>query len=225
MKRIKVTSYRINALLLLLGISLSVLSLTLIRPRGVRAAAITVTTTANSGSGSLRDAIANASSGDTINFSLPAGSMITLTSGELLIDKNLTISGPGASLLTVQRSTAGGTPQFGIFHIAGNFFNVTISGLTISNGNTTGNGGGLLSESSGTVSVTNCTVSGNSASFGGGLLNSAGTMNVSGCTISSNSAGERGGGIVGNILNLDNSIISGNSAGTIGGGIFSSGAL
>ncbi len=49
--------------------------------------------------GSLRRAISDAGSGDTINFSLPANSTVKLTTGELLIDKNLTISGPGANLL------------------------------------------------------------------------------------------------------------------------------
>src|SRR5689334_23983839 len=47
------------------------------------AATITVTTTADSGAGSLRQAILDAASGDTINFSLPANSTITLTSAEL----------------------------------------------------------------------------------------------------------------------------------------------
>jgi CSLREA domain-containing protein len=64
----------------------------------------------------LRQAIASAAStGDTINFGLPANSAITLSTGELLINKSLTISGPGANLLTVQRSSAPGTSAFRIF--------------------------------------------------------------------------------------------------------------
>ena len=64
------------------------------------AATITVTNNNDSGAGSLRQAIADAASGDTINFadSLNAQT-ITLTSGELLINKNLTITGPGANQL------------------------------------------------------------------------------------------------------------------------------
>ena len=54
----------------------------------------------DSGSGSLRQAILNASSGDTITFA-PSVTTVTLTSGELVIDKNLTITGPGANRLTV----------------------------------------------------------------------------------------------------------------------------
>jgi hypothetical protein len=61
----------------------------------------------DSGAGTLRQAILDASSscGDTINFAVSG--VITLTSGELPIAKNLTISGPGANVLTVRRSTAG----------------------------------------------------------------------------------------------------------------------
>ena len=63
----------------------------------LRAATCTVTNTNDSGTGSLRDAIAMCSSGDTIVFSVTG--TITLTSGELVIEKNLTIMGPGAGSL------------------------------------------------------------------------------------------------------------------------------
>src|SRR5437588_2746393 len=134
MKRIKVKSVSIITLSLLLGLSLVGLSFLLARPAVVTAAAVPVTNTDDSGPGSLRAAISSAKSGDQIVFSLPANSTITLTSGELLINTNLTIDGASMSGLTVQRSTAVGTPDFRIFNIASGNFNVTISGLTISNG-------------------------------------------------------------------------------------------
>src|ERR1700682_1670737 len=88
-----------------------------------QAATITVNSTADAGGTcpgatcTLRQAIATAASGDTINFG--AGiTTITLTSDELLINKNLTIIGSGANLLSVQRSAASGTPNFRIFNIA-----------------------------------------------------------------------------------------------------------
>src|SRR5262245_57417189 len=88
------------------------------------AATLTVNTAADDGAGictagkcTLRDAIARAAPGDAIDFSLPANSAIDLTSGELAINKDLTISGPGANLLTIQRSAAPGTPNFRIFNI------------------------------------------------------------------------------------------------------------
>src|SRR5689334_17940915 len=54
-------------------------------------ATLTVTNGNDSGVGSLRDTIAAASSGDTIVFS--GVTTVTLTSGQLTINKNLTISG------------------------------------------------------------------------------------------------------------------------------------
>src|SRR5262249_47026288 len=68
------------------------------------------------------------------------------------------------------------------------------SGLTLSGGNAGyyGAGGGLLNY--GTATLTNCTVSGNSAGGGGGLLN-YGTATLTNCTVSGNSAGFGGGGV------------------------------
>src|SRR5215831_6272567 len=68
-----------------------------------------VTSTADSGAGTLRQAIADAAAGDTIEFglSLSYPATITLTSETLLIDKNLTIQGPGAPALTVSGNHAG----------------------------------------------------------------------------------------------------------------------
>ncbi len=86
--------------------------------------AATVSTLADSGSGSLREAV---SAGGTVDFAVTG--TITLTSGELVINGPLTIIGPGAALLTVQRSTAAGTPEFRVLRVQGG--SVTISGLTI----------------------------------------------------------------------------------------------
>src|SRR6476619_5985878 len=67
-----------------------------------KAATITVTNTNDSLAGSLRQAIQDANSGDTIMFSIPgqSSSTIYLTSGsgELVIDKSLTIDGAGANV-------------------------------------------------------------------------------------------------------------------------------
>ena len=62
------------------------------------AATITVTNLNDSGDGSLRKAIADANPNDTINFAVTG--TITL-SGELTIDKDLTINGPGAASLAI----------------------------------------------------------------------------------------------------------------------------
>src|SRR5205807_890823 len=92
-----------------------------------------VTTNANSGAGSLRQAISDACDGATISFDMSqVVNPITLASAELSIGKNLTITGPGANLLTVMRSAAGAIPDFRIFSISPSH-TVAISGLTISN--------------------------------------------------------------------------------------------
>ena len=96
-----------------------------------QAATITVTNGNDSGPGSLRQAILNASSGDAINFA-PSVTTVTLTSGELVIDKNLTITGPGANRLTVQRDVTGICAR--VFNISSSTVTVSISGITISNG-------------------------------------------------------------------------------------------
>ena len=88
-----------------------------------------VTNASDSGPGSLRQALATASDGDRIQFD-PAlnGQTITLTSGELLVDKSITIIGPGAGQLSVNGNAASR-----VFHI-GSAKIVTVSGLTITNG-------------------------------------------------------------------------------------------
>ena len=91
---------------------------------------LTVTTTADSGAGSLRAAIAAASDGDTIQFDAALnGQTINLTSAELAIDKNITISGPGPAVLTVSRVSG----TFRIFHIIPGH-TVIIEGIKISSG-------------------------------------------------------------------------------------------
>ncbi len=107
----------------------TVSSIVLLGAATAQAATLTVTSLGDSGAGTLRQAILDASpsGGDTINFAVSG--VITLTSGELAIAKNLTINGPAANVLTVRRSPAGGAPEFRIFFI-GNSANVTISNLT-----------------------------------------------------------------------------------------------
>lgn len=197
------------------------------------AATITVTNGNDSGAGSLRRAILDASSGDTINFA-PSVTTVNLTSDELVIDKNLTIIGPDANRLTVQRST--NAPEFRIFHIRSNTVTVSISGITISNGSVSegdGDGGGV--RSAGRLTLSDSVISGNQAfgtelfgGNGGSVLNENGTMTITRCTISNNSAqytggssgdvgSSSGGGILnysGGSLTITNSTISGNSCST-----------
>ena len=64
-------------------------------------AILMVTNTADSGPGSLRQALLDTPAGGTVDFRPGLTGTITLTSGELAINKNLTIAGPGAEVVTV----------------------------------------------------------------------------------------------------------------------------
>src|SRR5438034_4775390 len=120
-----------------------------------QAATITVTNTNDSGAGSLRQAIADANVGDTIDFGVTG--TITLTTGELLVDKSITINGPGSDSLTVDCNLA----SRGFYVSSG--VTATIAGLTITNGNAQGeapiSGGGIYNDHA-TLTVDNCTFSG-----------------------------------------------------------------
>src|SRR5436190_3207370 len=123
-------------------------ALLLLFPGTLRAFNFTVTNLNDSGNGSLRGAIESAKSlagADSISFGVTG--TITLTSGELVIDEDLTINGPGAASLIIARSDAAGTPEFRIFRVDGtsstNRVICSISGLTIRNGHSGAAGGGI----------------------------------------------------------------------------------
>jgi hypothetical protein len=149
-----------------------------------QAATITVTNTNDNGSGSLRQAIAGAHNGDTIDFGV-AGT-ISLSTGELLVDKSVTINGPGAASLTIDGNATGR-----VFHVSSGV-TAAVARLTITNGtgwedDLTNSGGGIYNDHA-TLALDNCTVSGNTASWGGGgINNSSGTLTNS--TLSGNWAG------------------------------------
>ena len=191
------------------------------------ASTFAVTNLNDSGPDSLRQAItdANANAGaDTILFVNGLTGTIALTSALPNLTEDVTLSGPGAKLLTVARSSAAGTPAFRIFTIdAGTATppTVRISGLTLANGliatadtaSVKYYGGGVLSNKA-NVTFTDCAISGNSISlptythfefdllgyanppfgYGGGVYNYQGSMTLTRCTVSSNSVTAAGGG-------------------------------
>jgi hypothetical protein len=179
------------------------------------ATTIIVTNTNDNGSGSLRQALATANDGDTIDATAVSGA-ITLTSGELLVHKSVTINGSGADVLAIDGNAASR-----VFEI-GSGETVTIFNLTIRNGLDDVSGGGILNGDGATSTITNCTVSDNLAGGiqgqGGGIFN-AGTLAIVNSTVDGNTAGSAGGitGDGGGICNrgtltIVNDTISGNTA-------------
>jgi hypothetical protein len=210
------------------------------------AATFTVTNLNDSGAGSLRQAIidANTAAGDDIiNFQSNLTGSVMLTEGQLSITSNVSINGLGASVLTVERSSAAST-AFRIFNIAAQR-NVSISNLTIKGGvanNSVPHGAGI--NNAGTLYLTGVVVTNNTSSVdtppggfssGGGIYNT-GVLEVSNSTISGNRVLVRGSGggiynsgnmtltnttISQNIVQADVLTISG--AVGAGGGIFNAG--
>ena len=176
------------------------------------ATTIIVSNTNDNGPGSLRQALVDANDGDTIDATGVSGT-ITLTSGQLLVDKSVTINGAGADVLALD-----GNATSRVFQIVTGAKTVSISGLTIRNGQG-GNGGGIENARTVTLTIINSTLSGNAAGLGGGVFNS-GTLTIINSTFSSNMA-TQGGGIYNSgsgMLTITNSTFSGNAASETGGG-------
>jgi len=202
-------------------------------PQTIQAAPITVINTNDSGAGSLRQALADANDGDTISFDASVTGSITLSSGELLVNHSITISGPGANILSVD---ANQTSR--VFHIASGK-TVTISGLSITNGSVaTPMGGGGIYNDHASLTVSSCTISSNSVGsqggFGGGIYNNGSnggaSLTINNSTISNNSATNGLGAGIYNYglqgtasLTMNSCTISNNSAGSAGGGICNDG--
>ena len=188
---------------------------------------ITVTNTNDNGPGSLRQALIDANDGDTINFAVTV--TIGLTSDELLVNKSVTISGPGTDVLAIN-----GNATYRVFHIAPSKI-VTISELTITNGNASNepvpDGGGIYNDHA-TLTLGNCTITNNVAFRDGGGVHNAGaaTLTLNDCVINGNVTGNDGGGICNDgtggaaIMGINNSTVSSNSA-THGAGICNDGRM
>jgi hypothetical protein len=174
---------------------------------------------------SLREAVSLSNTNidpDTIVFnSNLTGSTITLTTGALLVTDGVAITGPGSAQLTV---TAGGNSQiFGINTIPDDA--VSISGVTLTDGDAGTSSGGAISNEDATLTVSSAAVSDSHADLngeaGGGIYNTVGSLIVDGSSVSGNS-GYYGGGIgsANGAVTITNSTVSGNYASTYGGGVW-----
>ncbi len=179
-------------------------------------------TTAANTTCTLRDAVSYAVSGtDAIAFNGTGQGTITLDPalGTLELGHNVTITGPGAMTLTVARIAAGGIAKFRIFWFHPGT-TVSVSGMTITGGDAdTGDGGGILSQ--GTLSLTDVAVQGSGAGSNGGGIehNGGGTLTLTKVTLSGNAANTGGGlDLSAATVIATNVTISGNRA-VFGGGL------
>ncbi len=168
--------------------------------------------------GTLRDAIlqANANPGpDAIDFQVTG---------------TISLNGSQLPAFTDDATTAITGPSGGITldaHGASRIFEVnagataSLTGLTLANGSALDGGAGIYNQ--GTMSLTNVTLSGNTAAFAGDFFNTVvggngggirndGTLSLTNCTVSGNTAIDGGGIWNDGTLSLTNVTLSGNTA-------------
>ncbi len=181
--------------------------------------------------GSIRYAVnqVNADSStaaDTINLAGVSGTIL-LSNGVLGLTRTagpVVITGPGASILTISGNHASQVWNFA------SGVSASLSGLTIANGQTSGQGGGIFD--GGTLSIVNSAFTGDTSTGnngnGGAIYNNS-TLLISGCSFISDSATAGSGGAIYN-NNVSTLAVVGctfmtNSAKSAGGAIFQTGTL
>jgi len=182
-----------------------------------------------SGNCTLRAAIQEANQlagSDTID--LPTGTYTLSLSGigedaaatgDLDISGNLTLNGASALNTFVD-----GADIDRIFDVDTNGvgISVTLTGLTLRNGKAISSSGGAIRNQA-TLTLSDCTLTSNTADLGGGGINNQGTLTLSRCTLNDNTASTDGGGLYNSssaVSTLTNSTFSSNSASSLGGGVY-----
>jgi CSLREA domain-containing protein len=194
--------------------------------------------TTGPGGCTLRDAMTDASANsesDLITFASGLTGTVRLTQGELststTADDDVTVQGPGASSITISGDADGsGTPNSGdsrTFNIpyvddsdAPASTSLTISGLTLAHGYSTGEGGAAYLGEDNHLSLRDVAVTGNTGSGGAIAGDKYSEISIANSTISGNSAARGGAVYTSGRLTIQNSTLSGNHAtgGAYGGG-------
>lgn len=203
-----------------------------------QASTLTVDTLVDEGDGcevnncSLREAIAAANHGDTIDF-IVSGTIDISGNGQLIVDKSLTIS----SNLPITISGNNMVRVFKVMTSTTPIVSVTFRGLTIAygndavaNGQSSACGGGIYLGNGTAVTITHSVISNNVSTFGGGIYSSGaynGRMHltINNSTLSNNVATIDGGGIYNASayqgsaqVTINNSTLISNSANSGAGG-------
>lgn len=210
---------------------------------GIAATTTTVTTTSDGVSGSLRERLQNSAPGNTILFAVTGTIVLT---NELPITKDINIFGPGSATLAIS-----GNGARRIFNVSSGV-SVNISDLTLRDGYTVGTNGttfnfpnqgqgsrggdgfgaGVLNQ--GTLTLSNCIISGCRSQGGvggydtnmtyeggaafGGAINNLGTLTLIGCLLANNSAAGGLGGLALAVSPTNSGIFTGGLGGLAGGG-------
>jgi hypothetical protein len=176
----------------------------------------------NSG-GTLREMMAVAGEGDTLDMSALACSTITLAQGQLWTGSNINLLGPSDHELTIDAASA----SRAIFHYGGG--TLGLSHLGIRNGlllGTQGYGACIFSDGSVSadhVHIAHCI---NSAlpGFGGGVF-AYNSFAITDSSITGSDGGYGGGGVMADSGTIERSTISGNTARHAGGAYAVSGVM
>ncbi|MBL9130736.1 MAG: hypothetical protein JNG86_06025, partial [Verrucomicrobiaceae bacterium] len=204
-----------------------------LRLSAASAATFTVTTavdefdTPSGASLSLREALrdaAAATGADTVGFA-PALSGQTIVLGSEIVITDSSAVTVDASSLPSRVVIDGGPGNNRLFHVGGNA-NVSIVAVKLTGGNGFGavdpNAGGAAYLNGGSLTLTSCTLSNNSAHTGGAIYNDRATLVLDRCSFTGNTADS--GGALGNTgtVAAQRCSFTGNAVSGHGGALFSS---
>ena len=168
----------------------------------------------------LRERIASAQPGDTIDI---AAGVYTMTGGELVIDKDLTLIGAGAEVTIIQAAPSLDQAVHRVIRVVEETV-VYISGVTIRYGSEASTEVRMVPFHSEAVGMISSGIEAIRAEFGGGIYNQ-GTLTLTDSIVTENFAGGGAGIFNGAKVTIGNSSILGNKSRGYGSGLFNGGIL
>ncbi|MBA2506823.1 MAG: hypothetical protein H0V29_12925 [Thermoleophilaceae bacterium] len=170
------------------------------------------------GACTLREAVTEARAGSGDEIVLGPGRH-QLNSELDSLSQDMTIRGAGANSTTVIRQPAIPGDQYRVFDVSSAKV-VSISGLTVTGGDVTGDGGGI--RNSGNLTLNRVVVGGNNSSGGGGgvFTISGATLEVTDSNVNDNNAGRGAGIYAAGAVSLTRSLVDQNDASVEGGGLY-----